>query len=77
MARYTPGIVNDHVVSDELQKIAQAIDTPDQMLQLEMIYAAPAKFRDGAIVLADGITWNPGSGAGVYCYYGSAWNKLG
>jgi hypothetical protein len=77
MARYTPGIVDDQIVGDELQKIAQAMDTADQMLMLEMIYAAPTKFRVGAVVLADGTAWNPGSGAGVYCYYGSAWVKLG
>lgn len=77
MARYTPGTVDDQIVGEELQKIAQALDTPNQMLQLQTLYAAPTKFREGAIVLADGTTWNPGSGAGVYCYYGSAWVKLG
>ena len=35
MARYTPGQVDDQIVGQELQKIAQAIDTPDQFLTLE------------------------------------------
>ena len=77
MARYTPGNIADLTISDEFQKVAQALDTPNQMLQLDTLYAAPTKFREGAIVLADGTTWNPGSGAGVYCDYGSAWVKLG
>ena len=77
MARYTPGPVDDQIVGQELQKVATALDTPDQSFQLEMIYAIPKKFRVGTIVLADGTTWNPGSGAGVYCYHSAAWNKLG
>ena len=44
---------------------------------LEERHVAPAKPRTGLIVLADGTDWDPGAGAGVYCYYGSAWNKLG
>ena len=77
MARYTPGQVDDQIVAQELQKIAQAIDTPDQFLTLEKLYAAPTKYRDGTIVYADGTTWNPGSGEGAYIYYGAAWHSLG
>ena len=78
MARYNPGPVDDQIVGQELIKVAQALDTPDQFLMLEPQYAAPnVKLRDGLIVFADGTTWNPGSGIGVYCYYGSAWHFLG
>ena len=77
MARYTPGPTDDQIVGQELQKIAQAIDTPDQFLTLEKLYAAPTKYRDGTIVYADGTTWNPGSGQGAYIYYGAAWHFLG
>jgi len=77
MARYNPGYVDDQIVGTELQKIAEALDTPDKFLMLVMQYAAPTKPREGMIALADGTTWNPGSGAGVYAYYGSAWVKLG
>ncbi len=38
---------------------------------------APDKPRTGDTRLADGTHWNPGSGAGVYTYYGAAWHKLG
>lgn len=77
MARYTPGQVDDQIVGQELQKIAQAIDTPDQFLTLEKLYAAPTKYRDGTIVFADGVVWDPGSGVGYYGYHSGVWNKLG
>lgn len=44
---------------------------------LATLHAEPTKLVEGMVVLADGTNWNPGSGAGVYAYYGSAWNKLG
>ncbi len=50
----------------------EKLDNPTRML-----YAAPARVKEGMIVLADGTTWNPGSGAGFYGYYGGAWHKLG
>jgi len=40
-------------------------------------YAAPSKLREGMIRFADGTTWNPGGGKGLYIYYSGAWNKLG
>jgi hypothetical protein len=61
---------------DELRKISAAI----QLLALGHIdktHVAPAKPRDGYIRLADGTNWNPGSGQGVYVYYGAAWHFLG
>ena len=83
MSRYTPSNLPptaEQLVAFlrlELAKIAQAIETQDPSLNLDTLYAAPNKYRDGTIVKADGVTWNPGSGAGVYCYYSGTWNKLG
>ena len=77
MARYTPGPVDDQIVGQELQKIAQAIDTPDQFLTLEKLYALPTKYRDGTIIYADGTTLDRGSGEGAYIYYALAWHHLG
>ncbi len=31
---------------------------------------------EGLVAFADGVNWNPGSGAGLYEYRGGAWNKL-
>lgn len=44
---------------------------------IDVSYAPPAKPRDGDIRYADGTTWNPGSGKGMYRYNGTAWVLLG
>ena len=83
MARYIPGNVPTdpaalpEFLRAELAKIAQALDTADERITLETPYAAPQKFREGTVALADGTTWNPGAGAGVYVYRGAAWHLLG
>lgn len=60
---------------DNLQRWTEQPTVP--ILTLETLYAAPARLEDGMIVKADGVTWNPGAGPGIYCYYGAAWNLLG
>lgn len=77
MARYIPGNVADAVLREELAKIAEAMESPDQTLHLDTLYAPPPKFREGTLVKADGTTWNPGSGAGVYCFRAGLWRFLG
>lgn len=47
------------------------------MIQLKTTFVAVEKPRAGMVVLADGVSWNPGAGAGFYGYYGGAWVKLG
>lgn len=77
MARYIPGNVSDPLMKDELNKVAQAMETADAMLNLDKLYAAPKKYRVGSVVFADGTTWNPGSGEGVYVYRTGGWKFLG
>lgn len=83
MARYTPGTPPQDAASlaaflrMELAKIAQAMETQDASLSLDTLYSAPNKFRDGTIVKADGTTWDPGSGSGLYVYRDAAWHFLG
>jgi hypothetical protein len=80
MARYVPAPVNGDLteyLQNELAKVAQAMETANQVLNLDMQYAAPKKYRDGTIVLADGVSFNPGSGAGFYGYRAGAWRFLG
>jgi hypothetical protein len=62
--------------SSELFKIKSAIDALAAG-HLDKSYAAPTKPREGDIRYADGTTWNPGSGQGIYAYYGAAWHFLG
>lgn len=46
-------------------------------VQLTPRFVAPAKPRNGMIVLADGTDWDPGAGEGFYGYYANDWHKLG
>lgn len=75
---YSPGIVPTEsealrtFLVDELRTISEAMSTPI----IEFRNVAPAKPREGMLYGADGTNWNPGSGQGVYCYYGGAWTKL-
>lgn len=41
-----------------------------------IVYAEPAKPREGMRRFADGVQWNPGLGKGLYLYSGTAWVKL-
>jgi hypothetical protein len=62
----------------ELRRIAETFQEPDfAYLRIEVMHRPPERAREGLIVAADGVGWNPGSGAGVYAYYNSAWHKLG
>lgn len=61
----------------ELRKLQEAWDSPVDGVVFRTLYAEPAKLVDGLTVKADGTTWNPGTGAGIYTYYAGAWNKLG
>lgn len=64
-------------LQQELLNIARASLEGNQFLSLEMQYVAPSKPRDGMVVLADGTSWNPGSGEGFYGYRAGAWRFLG
>ena len=64
----------DPWAESEFNKLATALNGP---IQLTVLYAAPVKPRTGWMVYADGTTWNPGSGEGVYVYTsGAVWSKL-
>jgi hypothetical protein len=76
MARYIPGNVSNAELKAELDKIAQAMETPNQFLFLDPQFAVPKKLREGLVVMAKA-PWNPGSGDGVYAYRGGAWRFLG
>jgi hypothetical protein len=45
-------------------------------LRLEVLHAPPKRPREGDIVAADGVDWNPGSGAGTYEYINNSWRIL-
>ena len=64
-------------LNQELQDINRAMNEPNEFISLGMLYAPPPKPFDGMIVLADGTSWNPGSGAGYYGFRAGSWRFLG
>jgi hypothetical protein len=60
---------------NELQKLEVAFTDLD-LIRLVEQDAAPSRPRAGDIRQADGTHWNPGSGQGIYGYYGGAWHKF-
>ena len=66
----------EEYVEEELSRIEETFNMQD-FVHLVKLYVEPSKPRDGLTVYADGTEWDPGSGEGVYTYYGAAWHKLG
>lgn len=64
-------------VADELRAVAQAQGDKLDFIQLNVANRAPSKPRDGMLIEADGVNFNPGSGAGLYIRRAGAWVKLG
>jgi hypothetical protein len=64
-------------IARELEEISRALSEPNQFLTLDTSYKTPSKVREGMIVLADGVNFDPGSGAGFYGYRGGSWRFLG
>lgn len=46
-------------------------------LDIKTAEPVPSDKVAGMVVYADGATWNPGSGAGIYRWSGAAWVFLG
>lgn len=65
-------------VQDLEQRLTLAMTALAQM-KMERMYAPPDRPRDGMLVLADGVDWNPGAGRGAYVYDEDAatYNQLG
>lgn len=61
----------------QLQALEQGFNSGREFIALDERHEEPKKLFTGLTALADGTDWNPGSGAGVYTYYGAAWHKLG
>lgn len=62
---------------NELRKLQLALSQVGDGFVLNTLYVAPKKPVEGLVIKADGTTFNPGSGSGVYVYRGAAWHFLG
>ena len=61
----------------ELTELSGILANIEQGRFLDIKNAVPSKPREPSLAFADGTNWNPGSGKGMYCYYGGAWHFLG
>lgn len=57
---------------EEMNKIAATVALLAEGFD-PVIYKAPPKPRKGMRRYADGTSWNPGSGAGLYSFNGTTW----
>lgn len=62
---------------ENFKRLEQEFNFGREAFYLDELHAEPRKPRVGMTVLADGTDWDPGSGAGIYTYYGGAWHRLG
>lgn len=70
-----PTPVTAEYLARELERIGDAFRLVTQGYNITL-YVEPERKEEGMIVIADGTTWNPGSGRGAYEYKSSAWVKL-
>jgi hypothetical protein len=62
-------------LDEELRSIALEMGKVGVM-QMDMQFVAPAKPREGMVLYADGTSFNPGAGRGLYEYRAGVWQKL-
>lgn len=77
LAGNPPATYDAQWLQKELQKIREAIASPEPFTYIDKQYVAPVKPREGMMVLADGVKWNPGRGAGYYGYVNGGWKPSG
>ncbi len=81
--RYVPGRVPARMeelarfLQSEIERLNDALESPFTHQLLEKLHVEPSRLRDGFVAYADGADWDPGSGEGVYVFYGASWRKLG
>lgn len=62
-------------VEAEFNRLTQGFAVVDNVV-FNVLFAAPAGPVAGMVVFADGTTWNPGSGRGLYEFRVASWVKL-
>lgn len=63
-------------LENELTQISRAFQEYTEV-ELRTVKKEPKRPADGMIVSADGVSWNPGSGKGIYAYLAGQWVLLG
>lgn len=83
MATFEPTAIpqqNGHMrswIATQMRRIADAMKSPSvTQIHFAILTVEPERFTNGDVVMADGVFWNPGGGAGLYLRNGGAWVKL-
>ena len=77
LGRYSPGVPPTNAeelplfLQGNLGSIASMVNSP--MKNFAPLNKAPEKPREGDIAFANGDSWNPGDGRGLYMYAGEEW----
>jgi len=73
-----PADVSDlpRYVGEELLRISSLFGLITKGRGLPPLAVPPVRPREGDLASADGVGWNPGSGAGLYEYISGQWQKL-
>ena len=66
----------DQLIPTLIQNVNDHTDGRIDFLRLTVLSSPPADIEDGMVIHANGTTFNPGSGAGVYERVGGVWKKL-
>lgn len=65
-------------LNEEFQRVAVGINGPVDGIIYKVWYQQPPRPRTGMTVYADGTSWNPGAGEGIYRYnLAGAWVFIG
>ncbi len=69
--KYQPDYLTTYAGSDssaslEFAALQDALARSVTQVYMDVMYASPPKVQPGMVVSADGTSWNPGSGEGVY-----------
>lgn len=73
---YVPGYFGDPNIVAEFNKLSEVINKLVEE-NFPVSFKPPEKPRTGMVRYADGSSWNPGSGEGLYSYNGNIWVQLG
>lgn len=77
--RRLPDVYDPRAIERAIQDIYTAMDGGFTFVRYQVQRAEPTKMVPHMTLIADGITWDPGSGAGMYRRNGSntAWVFIG
>ena len=62
-------------IYEEFLRISQEFDLIAEGRFLPILSVEPKRMREGMLVIADGVSWNPGAGKGLYEFRNGVWAK--